>query len=119
MRPAVVLQLSFKTIANVVAATVGNEVGNLIFHNRGSDAMYLLVDDVPLAVISFNREPREVRIYAEDRNVRGKSCLSEPLGRLPLSGIAGHWCVSEDQLSWPGSRSETFVIRHRGHGRLV
>lgn len=58
---------------------------NLIFHSRDGDPKYPLLHDVPLVMIPFNQEPREVHIYAEDRNERGKGGLLGLLGRLPLS----------------------------------
>lgn len=116
MEPAVVLRVSLKAIANVIAEKVGEKGFNAIFHNRDSDAMYLRVDDVPLVFISFNEEPREVHVYVADRNVRGESSLLELLGRLPLSGIEGNWWTREDQPRWPGNRAATFVIRHRRRG---
>lgn len=81
--------------------------------------MYLRVDDVPLVLIPVTEEPREVHCYTQDRGVRRKSGLSEPLGWLPLSGVAGDGYAREAQPSRPESRAEIFVFRHRGHGRLV
>lgn len=43
-------------------------MGNLIFHTLDCDAMYPLLDDVPLVMIPFNKEPRELHIYGDDRN---------------------------------------------------
>lgn len=116
MEPAVVLRVSLKAIANVVAEKVGEKGANLIIHARDSDAMYLRVDDVPLAFVSFNAEPREVHVYVADRDVQGESGLLELLGRLPLSGVEGDWWTRDDQPSWPGNRAGTFVIRHGDRG---
>jgi hypothetical protein len=117
MEPAVVLRVSLKAIANIVAEKIGEKVANLIFHARDSDAMYLRVDDVPLVFVSFNEQPREVHVYVADRNVKGERGLLELLSRLPLSGIEGDWWTREDQPRWPGNRAGTFVIRRRGRGR--
>ncbi|PRY04407.1 hypothetical protein [Paraburkholderia sp. BL25I1N1] len=116
MAPAVVLRVSLKAIANVVAEKVGKKGANLIFHDRDSDAMYLRVDDMPLVFVSFNEQPREVHVYVADRNVQGESDLLELPGRLPLSGVEGDWWAREDQPRWPGNKAETFVIRQQGRG---
>jgi hypothetical protein len=118
MEPAVVLRVSLKAIANVVADKVGKKDANLIFHDR-DDAMSFQVDDVPLVFVSFNEEPREVHVHVADRNVQGEGGLLELLGRLPLSGVEGDWWTREDQPRWPGNRAVTFVIRHRGRGRRL
>jgi hypothetical protein len=114
MEPAVVLRVSLKSIAKVVAKKSGKKGSNLIFHSRDSDAMYLQVDDVPLAFVSFNEEPREVHVYLADRDVQGESGLLELLGRLPLSGVEGDWWTRKDQPRWPGNSAGTFVIRRLG-----
>ncbi|WCM23631.1 hypothetical protein NDK50_22490 [Paraburkholderia bryophila] len=117
MEPAVVLRVSLEAIANVVAAKVGKKGANPIYHAADSDVMYLQVNDVPLAFVAFNEEPREVHVYVADRNVQGQSHLLELLGRLPLAGVDGHWWTRADQPRWPGNTVGTFVIRHRGRGR--
>jgi hypothetical protein len=119
MEPAVVLRVSLEAIANVVAKKAGKKGANAIFHNRDSDAMYLRVDDVPLALVSFNEEPREVHVYVADRDVQGESGLLELLGRLPLSGVEGSWWTRKDQPRWPGNSAGTFVIRRRSRGRRL
>jgi hypothetical protein len=119
MEPAVVLRVSLEAIANVVAKKAGKKGSNLIFHNRDSDAMYLRVDDVPLAFVSFNEEPREVHVFVADRDVQGQSGLLELLGRLPLSGVEGDWWMRKDQPRWPGNSAGTFVIRRRSRGRRL
>lgn len=119
MEPAVVLRVSLKKIATLIAEKVGERGSSPIFHDRDSDALYLRVDDVPLAFVSFNEEPREVHVYVADRNVRGKSNLLDLLGRLPLSGVEGDWWTRDDQPRWPGNGAETFVIRQRGRSALI
>jgi hypothetical protein len=117
MEPAVVLRVSLKAIANIVAEKIGEKVANLIFHARDSDAMYLRVDAVPLVFVSFKEQPSEVHVYVADRNVKGERGFLELLGRLPLFDIEGDWWTREDQPRWPGNRAGTFVIRRRGRGR--
>ncbi|RKP43454.1 transposase [Trinickia fusca] len=82
MEPAVVLRVSLKAIANVVAEKLGKTGAILIFHASDSDAMYLRIDDVPLAFVSFNEEPREVHVYVADRNVQGEIDFSLPSERV-------------------------------------
>lgn len=115
MEPAVVLRLPLEKFANVIAEHVGMVKRDLVFHDLNSDVMYLRVDNVPLAFVSFNEEPREMHVYVADRNVKGESNLLALLARLPLAGVEGDWWTREDQPTWPGNGSETFVIRERGH----
>lgn len=84
MKPALVLRVSFKTIANVVAETVGRR-GEPYFPQPGWRCDVPRLDEVPLVMIPFNQEPREVHIYAKDRNGPGKGGLLGLRGRLPLS----------------------------------
>jgi len=117
MEPAVVLRVSLKVIANVVAENVGKKGANFIFHAPDSDAMYLQLDDVPLAFVSFIEARGEVHVYVADRNVQGESRGLELLSRLPLSGVEGHWWTREDQPCWPGNRAGPFVICRRRRSR--
>lgn len=119
MEPAVVLRVSLKKIANVIAERVGHRGSSPIFHDRDSDAIYLRVDDVPLVFVSFNEEPREVHVYVADQNVQGKIGLLDLLGRLPLSGVEGDWWTRDDQPRWPGNGAGTFVIRQRGRSAQI
>jgi len=119
MEPAVVLRVSLKAIASVVAEKVGEKRSNLIFHARDSDAMYLRVNGVPLIVVSCTEEPREAHVYVADPNVQGESGLLDLPGRLPLSGVKGDWWKRKDQPRWPGNSAGNFVIRRRGRGRRL
>lgn len=119
MEPAVVLRISLKKIADIITERVGRRSSSPIFHDHGSDAMYLRVDQVSLAFVSFNEEPREVHVYVADRNVRGKSNLLELLGRLPLSGVEGDWWTRDDQPRWPGNGAESFIIGQRGRSEVT
>jgi hypothetical protein len=70
MKPALVFRVSFKTIANVVAETAGKKGSSLFFTAGMAMRCTPRLDDVPLVMIPLNHAPREVHIYAEDRNGR-------------------------------------------------
>ncbi|NYH25992.1 hypothetical protein [Paraburkholderia bryophila] len=110
MEPAVVLRISLAAIANAIADRIETKGFNPIVSDRDSDAMYVRVDDVPLVFVSFNEEPSEVHVYAEDRKVEGRSSLLRLLALLPLSGVEGDWWTRDDQPRWPGNGADTFVI---------
>lgn len=110
MEPAVVLRISLAAVANALSQRIGTTGFNPIVSDRDSDAMYVRVDNVPFAFVSFNEEPSEVHVYVEDRNVQGREGLLRLLALLPLSGVVGDWWTRDDQPRWPGNGADTFII---------
>ncbi|CAM2154516.1 conserved hypothetical protein [Paraburkholderia tropica] len=116
MEPAVVLGITLNRLLRALNLN-SRDRSIPIFNNRDRDALYLEMGDVQLAFVAFAEEPREVHVYAHDRDVRRAEKFVQLLEQLPLEDIDGAWWVRSDQPYWPGNNAKHFTINSHSRRR--